>query len=373
MSESDLEVLLLAGPFEVRGSCTYTLRLAAGLLERGVRLAIATPDARSVSPRERARLGIREFRRLDTPLWGHVVRRFLLADVRGEPPHIIHIQSRRALKAGNWLARALNRPYFLTVHERLEPGARLPIDSRHCRKIIALSDSVRDDLVSGMKLPADLVTVIPCGVETAPSADLTPPLDPGHVPVVATAGPLEAVKGFPYFLGAARRVLNVREEVEFLVAGAGPEEANLRRLARELGIAEKVTFVPYLMCFTESLAAADIFCLPSLQQGLGTIMLEAMALGRPVIAAGVGGVASVIRDGQTCLIVAPEQSADLARRIIELLDQPARARAIGAQARQLVVEEYGMDAMLQKTIQLYREVASIESASHALSAASGPG
>ena len=87
-------------------------------------------------------------------------------------------------------------------------------------------------------------------------------------------------------------------------------------------------------------------------------MLEAMALGRPVIATGVGGVSSVIRDGETGLIVPPQSSSELARRIVELLDQPDRARAIGAQARKLVVEQYSANTMVQRTAQLYRELVS---------------
>ena len=107
----------------------------------------------------------------------------------------------------------------------------------------------------------------------------------------------------------------------------------------------------------ESLAATDIFVLPSLQQGLGTIMLEAMALGRPVIATGVGGIASVIHHGETGLIVPPQNSGELARRILELLDQPARARALGARARELVTAQYDVETMVQQTLQVYRDIA----------------
>src|SRR6185295_7501944 len=148
-----------------------------------------------------------------------------------------------------------------------------------------------------------------------------------------------------------------RSDVEFLVAGGGPEEANLRRLARELGIADKVTFVPYVLCFTDSLAATDIFVLPSLQQGLGTIMLEAMALARPVIATSVGGVASVILHDETGIIVPPQNSGELARRILELLEQPARARALGTRARRLVCDRYHVEGMVEQTANVYREIA----------------
>jgi glycosyltransferase involved in cell wall biosynthesis len=356
MPASEIEVLLLAGRFEVRGSSAYTLRLAAGLTSEGVSAKIIAPDIRRVSPQVSQRLQIREFRRLDAPVWGAVARRMLLREIRRHPPHLIHLQSQRTLRLGAWLSRALARPFVVTMHEHVTDGRRPPLDCRDCRRVIAVSESVRDDLLAHLRLPPELVTVIPSGVETEVPANVPLPLEPGHVPVIGTAGPLEAVKGFPWFLGAARQVLSERDDVEFLVAGAGPEEANLRRVARELGIAGKVTFVPYVHRFTDALAATDIFCLPSLQQGLGTIMLEAMALGRPVIATGVGGVASVIRHGETGLTVPPQNCSELARRILELLSQPTRARALGARARQLVIDEFNVESMVKKTAQVYREV-----------------
>jgi len=174
--------------------------------------------------------------------------------------------------------------------------------------------------------------------------------------VVGSAGPLEAVKGFPFLLGAAQRVLAVESNVEFLLAGAGPEEGNLRRLARELEISTSVTFISNLFDFSTSLAAMDIFCLPSLQQGLGTIMLEAMALGRPVIATSVGGVYSVVRDNETGLAVPPSDSGRLAERILELLRDPVRARALGESGRRLVIEQFGVEQMVDQTAALYREI-----------------
>jgi glycosyltransferase involved in cell wall biosynthesis len=142
----------------------------------------------------------------------------------------------------------------------------------------------------------------------------------------------------------------------FLLAGAGPEEANLRRVARELEIATSVTFIPNLFDFSTALSAIDIFCLPSLRQGLGTIMLEAMALARPVIATNVGGVYSVIRDNETGLVVPPSDSSRLADCILELLRDPVRARALGEAGRRLVIEKFGVEQMVEKTTALYREV-----------------
>lgn len=356
MSNAELHVLLLSGVFEVRGSCAYTLRLAEHLPTYGIAPQVICPDARLVEPERRRHLGIVEYSHLDAPLWGRLVQEMLRRDLAQQPPALIHVQSRNVLPMGAWLARRLKCPYIVTVHDYLQPRERLSLDRKWGRRIIAVSESVRDELLEHTQAPRDAVTVIHSGVEVPPEADSRPVLEASRVPVVGTAGPLEAVKGLPFFLGAAQKVLAVHKEVEFLISGAGPEEGNLRRLARDLEITEHITFVPNLTDFTASLAAMDIFCLPSLRQGLGTIMLEAMALGRPVIASGVGGVYSVVRDKETGLVVPPSDSSRLAESILQLLDNPVWARAIGARARETVHEVFGVEKMVTRTAQLYRDV-----------------
>lgn len=356
MAEPEFQALLFSGRFEVRGSCAYTLRLAEHLPERHVRVRVICPDARMVEPHRRAELSIQEYGQVRVPLWGRVVMRLIRHDLERDPPDLIHLQSRNVAAEGTWLARKLKRPYVLTVHDYLQPGEMLRWDPQWCGRIIAVSEAVKADLLSRTDMPEGLMTVIHSGVGPANPVAIAPVLEPGHVPVIGTAGPLESVKGLPFFLGAAQRVLATHRDVEFLIAGAGPEESNLRRLARELGINEHVTFVSGLHDFSESLAAMDIFCLPSLQQGLGTIMLEAMALGKPVIATRVGGVHIIVRDGETGLLVPPSDSGQLAERILELLNEPARARQIGEAARQEVELEFGVRKMVSTTAALYRDV-----------------
>jgi glycosyltransferase involved in cell wall biosynthesis len=144
-------------------------------------------------------------------------------------------------------------------------------------------------------------------------------------------------------------------DAEFLIAGAGPEERNLRRQVQELGIAQHVTFVPAMMDLHNSLMAMDVFVLPSLKQGLGTIMLEAMVRGRPVIATGAGGVYSAVADDQTGLLVPPRDSAALAARINELLRDPLRARRIGRAGRETVIANFPVQRMVEQTARLYRQ------------------
>lgn len=349
-------ILLFAGRFFLRGSSAYTLRLAEHLPDLGFQVSVVCPNARTVEAEQRKTLGIVEYPYLQAPIWGRVVREMLARELADDPPDLIHIQSRNAIPQGLWLARRLRVPVIQTVHDYLQPRERLKFDQTLTKRVLAVSESVKTDLIGRCGLPDDFVTVIHSGVACHQERAERDVLSAGRVPVVGTAGPLEAVKGFPFFLGAASRVLSTGREVEFVIAGAGPEEENLRRLARELDIAEHVTFVPNLLDFSEALEAMDIFCLPSLQQGIGTIMLEAMALGRPVIATRVGGVYRVIRDDETGLLVPPSDSAKLAERILELLDDPARARRIGDAARLEVQQEFRVDQMVQKTADVYREI-----------------
>ncbi len=342
------------------------------LPEQGFNVSVSCSDADMIRSSTPDSVRIREYRRLQTPIWGRFVRYLMFKDAEKSPPDLLHIQSRRVWEDGRWLARHLQRPYIVTVHDHLHSQETFRVDPRWCRKVIAVSDSVKTDLLKRTSLREDQVTVIHTGV-SIPSDEELPPLSLAEqVPVVGTAGPLEAVKGFPFFLGAAQQVLSSGRDVEFLIAGAGPQEFNLRRLARELGIAEKVTFVPNLSELSESLSAMDIFCLPSLQQGLGTIMLEPMAMAKPVIAASVGGVYSIIEDGVTGLLTPPSNSEALAGRILELINNPQRAAEIGRAGRARVQQEFNVDKMIRETVELYRELLGLENPLPSLAATTAP-
>lgn len=357
-----LKVLLLAGRFEVRASSAYSIRLLENLPKQGIDAEMICSDANKVIPEKRAVLPIREYRRFDRPLWGRVVLEAIRRDRQTSPPDLVHVQSPQVYQQGLWLARQWGRPVVLTVPTSLFSRVRLPEVGGRCRRVIAISKPVADDLIKQNRVPASFVTVIRSGVEAAAFHGEFEVLSGDREPVVGTAGPLEATKGLPFFLGAAARVIREYPNCQFLVSGAGPEEHNLRRLARSLDLAEHVTFVSNLYDFGMSLDAMDIFCLPSLQQGLGVTMLEAMVRGKPVIATGVGGVDSIISDGVTGLVVPPSDSERLSEKILELLRDPERARRIGDAGRNIVQEQFRVDRMMHETAELYREIVPVDAA-----------
>lgn len=356
MADELQTVLLVAGRFQLRGTSAYTLRLARLLPNYGFQPIIITPDASTVSRESREGMQIQEHPWLDSPILSRIAAHFAARDAQKQHPVLMHIQSRYAMANGQAINRRLRLPCLVTVHDYLNENEGFPFDTRFGRRIIAVSESVREGLLRHRAAPNEMLTTISSGVEIPSEADNSSVLSVRRVPVIGTAGALESDKGLNYFLEAARKVLDAGHDAEFLIAGTGPEETALRRKAGELKLVDHVTFIPNLPEFDAALHAIDIFCLPSLRQGLGTIMLEAMSLGRPVIATSVGGAAAIVEDGRTGLIVPPASSERLAQRMIELLNDPLRARAIGIAARNRVMESFDVDQMVQRTAAEYRRV-----------------
>ncbi len=355
-TEQPLEVLLLSNRFEVRGSSAQTLVLAENLRDYGIRPTILTPHAGSVAPDRRKQLLVSEYRYLMMPLVSRLVLRFIVQDFAEHPPDLIHIQTHKMLPYGMHLARQFHCPYVVTFHDFLPPGEVLHFDRPLVQNLIAVSSSVKSALLTQPAITGNMVKVIHSGVERIPEERAGEVLAPHRTPVIGTAGPLEMVKGTKYFLDAAAIVLKEFPQVEFLVAGSGPEEHNLRQQVRALGISKQVTFVSNLYGFQEPLHAMDIFCLPSLQQGLGTIMLEAMAWGRPVVASNVGGISSALDDGKTGLLVPPANHRLLADKLLELLRRPELAREIGTAGRNHVRKNFRVDQTVRLVTDVYRSV-----------------
>ena len=356
MPDPSLKVLLLTGTLAVRGSSRQTLALARHIPAYQIDARVVCTDASGIARSEWHGLRLSEYGYLDSPLVGRVGEWLLAAEWRNDPPDLIHVQQRSMLAIGRRIAYRLQRPYVVSIHDYLGPRETLRFEWRWCRKLIAVSQSVKDELLKVSSIPEEKIVVIHSGIDLSAADVPGEILAPHRSPVIGTAGPLEAGKGLRYFVEAIPQVLATHPIAEFLIAGAGPEEHNLRRQVKDLGVSEHVTFVPTMLQLAISLIAMDIFVLPSLRQGLGTIMLEAMLRRRAVIATSAGGVDRVVKDGRTGLLIPPRDSSAIAARITELLDDPLRARAMGQASCEMVRAEFPVERMVEQTANLYREV-----------------
>ena len=346
---------------EIRGSSTQTLTLARCLPTAGFSPSVVC--TRNDLRRGPSRCGVTStdglpitvIPYLAKPFVRYVARFLLTHDLQKSPPDLIHIERRTELWLGQYLARILNRPCVLTIHDYLAPGETPQFDFRVLQQIIAISDSVRDELLKQSTVPPDRVTVISGGI-AEPARPPLAILAPDRVPVIGTAGPLEAAKGLHFFVEAMPLVLAEFPQAQFVIAGAGPEETVLRQQCRDLNVATQVTFCPNLVDLQETLQALDIFVLPSPKQGLGLIMMEAMARAKAVVATSAGGIYSVVDDDRNGLLVAPSDPAGMAHRILELLRNPLHARELARAGRESVLQKFPADRMVSQTAELYRKV-----------------
>lgn len=125
--------------------------------------------------------------------------------------------------------------------------------------------------------------------------------------------------------------------------------------AKSLGIDKSVKFTPQVRDTAAALAAMDIFVLPSLKEGLGLALMEAMAAGLAVIGSDIGGIKTLIRDGLNGLLVTPQDSGQLAQKILALLQDGALTKRLGGNARETMIREFSYENMLDKTEEVYRK------------------
>jgi glycosyltransferase involved in cell wall biosynthesis len=150
--------------------------------------------------------------------------------------------------------------------------------------------------------------------------------------------------------------LKLQPTARLLLAGDGPERPALEGTVRTLRLGPFVRFLGTLDDPWPLLAAADIFALPSLWEGMPNALLEAMAAGLPAVATAVGAVPEMVDDGREALVVPPGDAGALARALAELAAGPARRRAMGALARQRVEHAYRIEATVAQTERLYDEL-----------------
>jgi len=179
---------------------------------------------------------------------------------------------------------------------------------------------------------------------------------PPEGPIVGTVGRLVPIKGQEWLLKAAPRVLTELPQACFVIIGDGPMLGELKRLTSKLGIGLRVVFWGAREDVPECLAALDLFVLPSLNEGMGRVLLEAMAVGCPVVATRVGGIPDIVAHGTTGLLVPPQDDRALAEAILTLLRDRSRRAAYGEAARRHVNGRFDVDTMVRNIERLYDEV-----------------
>lgn len=176
--------------------------------------------------------------------------------------------------------------------------------------------------------------------------------------VVINVAHLAGHKGQQYLVRAIPHVLKEIPGVRFFIIGKGELMAELKALSTSLGISRQLAFTGFRQDVGAFYKIADLFVMSSIQEGLGTAVLDALALGKPVVAAKAGGIPEIIADGETGRLVEAANPLALAQGIIELLSRTDRAKQMAQRGRKVVRENFSIESMVEKNLAVYRQLLS---------------
>jgi glycosyltransferase involved in cell wall biosynthesis len=176
----------------------------------------------------------------------------------------------------------------------------------------------------------------------------------GDAPRFLCVGRLIPIKGHVVLLRAFRAALDERPDLRLDIAGRGVLEHGLKDLARELDLLGAVRFLGHVTPIQQAIEGSYAVVVPSLGEGFGMVALEAMERARPVIAASIGGLEDLVRDGETGLLVPTVDAPALTQALLTLAADPARAAEMGRAGRARAIDRFPEDRCTERTEEVYR-------------------
>jgi glycosyltransferase involved in cell wall biosynthesis len=363
-------VLMLTVGFTVGGAEQLILETAPRLQEEGFEVTVACLKGWDLLGDELQGRGVRA-----VALGGGVVpdprvAGRLLSLLRRDRIQILHAHLFKANLVARLLGRMAGVLVVITSHHdtdvwmgrrhRLLERVTAPLSDA----VVTCSEAVRRYALETYRLRPGLVRTLRNAIPIPPSLFAGERervrkefgAGPGHK-LVGTVGRLdEPKKGLSCFLAAAARLAQELQETRFIVVGEGPARADLETLAARHGIGDRITFAGRRRDVGEVMQGLDLFVQPSMWEGFGITVLEAMAAGLPVVATRVGGIPEVVRDGVTGLLVPPGDPGALAHACGEVLRDGDLASRLGDAGRIRVESLFPIERLVGETAALYREL-----------------
>lgn len=366
-----MKVLHINTHINIGGIGQYILSLTKALKNRGIECVVASsggdlePELKSCGITHRY-LDIKTKSFLSPKILKAV---FILSDIiREEKIDLIHAHTRVSQVVTNFASRRTGIPYISTCHGYFKTRVSRRLFDTWGMRVVAISDAVKTHLEKDFGIDEERIALIYNGIdinrfslndssEEIAKARISLGLKEG--PVIGTMGRLSPVKGQRFLIEAMKYAISKKARAQCLVIGSGTEEKMLKNLSKSLGLEDVIKFIGSTYADTPLyLSCTDIFVLPSVEEGLGLALLEAMSLSKPCIGSDIGGISDIIEDGVNgCLVPAGNVKA-IGNAILRLLADRIFSEEMGRRGKELVREKFSIDLMVSKMIKLYQEVMS---------------
>ncbi|MEW6269381.1 MAG: glycosyltransferase [Thermodesulfobacteriota bacterium] len=285
-------------------------------------------------------------------------------DMKQRGVHVVH----GYLFEGNFLAALVGRrarlPVTLVSKRSLDRYGRVDrrlaawLSNQLADRVLVNAEAVRDVVVQHEWCASRRIVMIPNGVALPSSSDAPASADDdarGRGPLVGMVGRLSWKKGYDHAIAAADLLRARIPDVRVDIVGDGPLRADLEAQVARLGLGGTVRFLGQRRDVPDLMRRFDCFVLSSIIEGMPNALLEAMALGRPVVTTSAGGSAEVVVDGESGFVVPPGDPAALATAIERVLRDRSLARVLGERGERRVREKFSLEAMLRAIDALYRD------------------
>ncbi len=233
--------------------------------------------------------------------------------------------------------------------------------SKKSKAVIAISDSVKEHLIKINNIPENKVQVIYNGIDIDRIdkivKDTANEINNDKV-IIGTIGRLHPIKGIDVLLNAFKMILDNHPNTYLELIGDGEIRSNLESQSKTLRINENVNFLGQLLPqdTIKRLNTWDVFVLSSLSEGFGIVIIEAMALSKPVVASKVGGVLGIVEDKITGYFVQPQNPIELSEKILNLIYNPYNRKAMGILGRKRIEKKFNITRTVSEYEMLYENI-----------------
>ncbi len=251
-------------------------------------------------------------------------------------------------------------------HSRIGKKWHTRIDAwcgRNASRVIAVSEATRRIMIDDERVPEHKITTVYNGMNplTAPTREaveaVRQELEIKNEPVLLMLARLHEEKGHRFLFEALPRVLSEVGPVTVLLGGDGTHAADLQSEVRSRGLEKVVRFLGRRSDVAELISLSSLLVLPSLAESFGFVLVEAMSLGKPVVASITGGIPELVSDGENGLLVAKADSAALAEALCRILKNPEMGRSLGEAGRQRATF-FNFDRMMRGYEAVYEQTLS---------------
>ena len=340
-----------------------------------MRVCVLQERKSNIIPEKLKQLGIPvdfvSIKRLRNPL--NIFR--IITYLRKYEPNIVHTQLEFSDTLGNSAAKFLGIPSVSTLHTIETPTVgtrtywrqqiRWFVLRNFCTRIITVSEKTREHYIQLTKIPATKIVTMYNGIDlekfrvldSSISNKIRSSLEiPNKSSVICTIAVLRELKGIQFMIEALPAILERIPNVFYLVIGDGDYVQQLKSLVVKQDIEERVVFVGHRTDIPELLASSDVFVLPTLGDALPTVLIEALAAEKPIIASNVGGVPEIITNEVTGILVPPADTKMLATACLRVLQNKSLAKNLAENGYQTVKQKFDVDTQVNQLSTLYQQL-----------------